>query len=212
MVAELGLRARLPDFSPNPARTPKAMASPVVADAFMQPPMANWEDNTTPLQSYVDMGTVGIFVLQAVRVAGGRLVQGIYNRITKQVQLIYDQRGELVDFPLQQQQQQPTATDYNIDDEQPTTPRPPQANGENVGEHRTTGDSVDDVMSSATQNLGTTKLQSPATPVATQFQDTTDDSDNGPPQMTDEQTKRERETGLGWGSGVLTLGRLPRRC
>lgn len=93
MVAELGLRARLPSFSLSPhARTSTAMDMPIV-DVFAQAPMANWDNNTTTLQTYVNMGTVGVLVLQRVRLACGRLVQGICNRITKQVQLIYDRIG-----------------------------------------------------------------------------------------------------------------------
>ncbi len=70
MVAELGPRARLPSFSPVPrARTSTAMDMPI-AGVFAQPPMANWENNTTPLHNYINMGTVGVLVPQAVRVAG----------------------------------------------------------------------------------------------------------------------------------------------
>ena len=96
------------------------------------------------MQGCLNNVTLGVLVLQAVRVAGGRLVQAIYNRITRQLQFIYDQRGQLIDFPTQHL----ALTDYNLDDDQPTPPMPPQASGENIGYQSPTGEFVNDAMSS----------------------------------------------------------------
>ena len=194
MVAELGLRARLPSFSPSPhARFSTTMDMPVIG-SFLQPPMANWEDNTTPLQSLINMGTVGVLVLQGIKVAGGRIVQGIYNRLTKEVQLIYDRNGQFVDFTaLEDQQLQPTTTTYDPNDDKPTTPRPPQSSGENVGGYRAAADPADGSITSAIQIFDDSQGESPdtsETPVANlsaTFRN-----------AIDEQTRRDRERiGLG---------------
>ena len=209
MVAELGLRARLPSFSNPHARFPATMASPNVADIFVPTGiasdyvptgMANWEPEAMSMQQCINMGAVGMVVLQAVSVAGGRMVQALYNRATKQRQLIYDQQGQLVDFPVGQLLAlPPPPSNFNIDDDdRPTTPRPPQSSNENIGGQHAAVDPVDAAVSGAIQNLSKSKSQSPTTPVAKLFQSPTYEHEDFTLQMTDEQTKRDLDRkGLG---------------
>ena len=95
MVAERLLDLRLLDFTSQLS----AMASPAFADVFLDPPMRTFGDTT--LQDYLNMGAAGALMLQAVMVAGGRVVLGIYNKVTKKPQVIYNENGEMIDFPAQ---------------------------------------------------------------------------------------------------------------
>ena len=77
MVAERLLDFRRPNFSLPFVRVPSAMASPSIADVFLQPPMMHYHDNTTLLQDCIRMGAAGVIAIRFVMIGGGRVVQGI---------------------------------------------------------------------------------------------------------------------------------------
>ena len=97
MVAELGLRARSLDFTPL-APNSRTMATPTVAEVPLDPPMRTY--GNASMRDYVQMGAAGALVIQAVVVVGGRVAQGIYNKMAKRPKLLYDEHGNLLDFPI----------------------------------------------------------------------------------------------------------------
>ena len=91
------------------------MASPALAEVLLDPPMRTYGEHT--MQDYVRAGTAGALMIQAVIVAGGRVVQGIYNHLTKKPQIIYTEDGNMIDFPT-------IAPLALLDGDRPTTRRP----------------------------------------------------------------------------------------
>ena len=180
MVAERLLDLRLPDLPSPAAPMDQAMASPALAEVFgpyLDPPMRTYGDHT--MNDYIRAGTAGALVIQAVVIAGGRVVQGIYNHITKKPQIIYTEEGKMIDFP--------TTTPLAIlDGERPTTPRPtttrPTATATTADDNNVGAAASAKILDIAANSLSFAS-QSPHTPIAALFPDT----------KTDEQTARDLE-------------------
>ena len=193
MVAERLLDLRRPNFSLPSVRAPSTMASPMVMPVhnFLQPPLMD----TTTLNEYVQMGAAGAIVVQAVMIAGGRVVQGIWNWASNKMQLLYDENGNLIDFPTRPRQQ------VDLEEDKPTTPRPPTTTAQMVTDNDDSNDNVQQAMSSFVQGLTNTRRatgtvsihsQSPETPVTALFQEPT--NDNGDEQQrADVRAKTERD-------------------
>ena len=184
-----------------------------MAEIFLEPPMRNY--GIASLHDCVAMGTAGALAIRVVVVTGGRVVQATYDKITKNPQLLLDADGNLLDFPTDQMQttqttQQRPTQDYNVTDDRPTTPRPAQSSVEGLAEQHALVDRVDDAMSGSIKSLEAAKSKSPDTPVAVLFQAANDDN-IWTLQMSDEQTKRDRERALGMGNGLPKRERIRRR-
>ena len=199
MVAERFLDLRLPKFSPNPARSQTAMSTPAVADVFFDAPMRNY--GNAPLHDHVQMGTAGALMVQVVVLIVGRVVQGNCNMVTKRPQLLYNEHGELLDFPMEQiqqrqPQQQQQQQDYIVaSDDRPTTPRPAQSSTGDMATRFATIDRIEGAMSGFIRSLESAQSVSPTTPVVALFQDTNEQ------QQIDSKTVAERESGMVKGSG-----------
>ena len=204
MVAERLLDNRLSDFSPSPPRALSTMASPMVFDVFLPPPMANWEANTNSLQDYVHMGEVGAIAIHAMVIGGGRIVQAIWSWATQKPQPLFDSEGNYMDFLVTLALPAPPQQ-FRIEDDKPTTPRPAttktivqQANNDHNDQ-----DSVQQSMSSMQQALVLGRLrssqsvgihsQSPRTPVAALFQEPSENDNDDDTALTDAKTKADRE-------------------
>ena len=207
MVAARLLDLRLPDFSPSPQRALSTMASPMVTDVFLRPPMADWEPDPNSLQDYVHMGTAGAIAVHAMVLGGGRIVKAIWNWATQKPQPLFDSKGDYIDFPAQLALPAPPQQ-YQIEDDKPTTPRPATTTT-TVQQANIDQDNVQQAMSSMQQALAPGRFraslrtsqslsfhsQSPNTPIATLFPEPTnnDDDNDDDTALADAKAKADRK-------------------
>ena len=207
MVAERLLDLRRPNFSLPRSRALVTMASPDVANVFLRPPMMDYAPNNENLQDFVHMGAAGAIAIQAVMTGGGRIVQGMWNWAAKKWQLVYDEKGDPIDFPTQPAQQFMQLMDIEM--ERPTPPRPANASNAQQDEPQFTNaaiaqrdhnhDNNNDDPQQAKSSFGkwskkavetmSIHSKSPETPTVALFQDVTDDDEK----QTDKQTKADRD-------------------
>ena len=120
MVAERLLDLREPNFPPLFVRAPSTLA--FLVDAYLRPPMMDYVPPDNNPQDFVHMGAAGVIAVQAVMIGGGRIARGIWNWAAKKWQLVHDEQGNVVDFPVQPMQQLQL---MDVEMARPTPPRPP---------------------------------------------------------------------------------------